>query len=206
MSTLSALLILMESQLQDQASALSDAERLQAVTHALIEYSRRRPARQLYDMSGDGTTVEFALPSDWQEDWSAIVAIESPQGEDPQRYLDPAWYHLTRTLVAGTTVLRLRFLSAPANGDTARMEYTAPRTAAMVPSVHEDAVATLAAAIAAQWLAQRYAQQTETTLSVDIADRDSRSRAYAERAKELRGMYDLLVPAPIPRRTPVLRG
>ena len=206
MATLTDLISGTERQTQDNASVLSTEDFQAAVLQALEEYSKRRPLRKLYDMAGDGTTVLFALPTDWQDRWSTIVSIEAPQGQTPPSILADTAYRLDWDIVGATTVLRLRFITAPPSGTTARMLYTTGHTASTLPSIHNGAVQSLAASLAVQWLAQRYAQQTETTLTVDLADREARSRLYAARSQELRKIFDEVVPGPNRRQLQLARG
>lgn len=194
MATLTDFLTILKRVLQDNASVLTDTELITALEHALSEYSRRRPYRKLHDITGDGSTTLWSLPSGWVEDWSVIRRIESPVNQEPASIVDVASYRLVRDLDSGNTVLRLRFTSTLTSGTVARIEYTAIRAAEDIPAHHINTVATLGAAIAAEWIATSYAQQTDTTLSVDVADRDTRSQSYSSRAERFRESFDAEVP------------
>lgn len=205
MATLSELLVIQRRVLQDNAGVLNDTDLTTALSHAIAEYSRRMPRKNLYDITGDGSTVVFTLPADWVEDWSVIQSVESPPDQEPAYVVREEKYRVVRDIVANETVLRLRFTTAIDNGVVARVQYTAIRQFSQIPAIHVEAVATLGAAVAAEWIATGYAQQTDTTLNVDIADRDTRSREFAARANRLRALFNAEVPGSGPRSYRVVR-
>jgi hypothetical protein len=200
----------LKAELQDDDSALSDVELDHAIERALHEYSDRRNRIAVHDYAGDGIVTTFAAPTSWEDGWSVILSVELPQGNEPATYLGKTGYSIYRDLVTGVVALKLRFASAPASGDVARVLYTARHTASntatTVPPVHQRAVGTLGASLASEMLASRYAPQSDSTLGVDIADHAARSGNYADRAKRLREIYDGMVPRQYARSVTIMRA
>jgi hypothetical protein len=205
------MLLWQATRLQDEDSVLTPDERYDALEAAAFEYSDRYPRTRVQDYTGDGTTTTFTIPTGWVTDWSTILAIEVPQGEWPPVYWAKTLYGLYQT----PTVLQLRFLSALGNGIVARVSYTAPHVLTLegtsvglssLPLPHQRPVATLGAAIAAEWIATRYAAQSDTTLGVDTADHADRSRNFGARAARLREVFDMLLPRRVQTRLVIARA
>ncbi len=77
-----------------------------------------------------------------------------------------------------------------------RVTYGAPHllqggvdAADTIPLHHRQAVAHYAAYVLCQQLATRYSAERETTIGADVAQTETRARAYAARAKEYRTAY-----------------
>lgn len=192
----------LQARLNDVDSVLTVVDQEDALDQALEAYSRDRPRERIQDLTGDGTTTLFALPTDWHETWSTIQSIELPQGTSPAQYLAREAYTLYRD--TGDT-LKLRFVSAPASGDVARVRYTTVQTAESLPTRDERAVATLAAAIGLQWIANQYAGQSDSAFGSDVAAHTERAGRYAARAREMRERYRDLVPVRPRTRLEVVR-
>lgn len=175
--------------LQDAASILDQPKKDAAIQEAVVWHSRNEPQVKLQDLSGNGTTVEFAVPSDWIDGGSAIRRIESPQGKRPPEYLDKDEYRLYRK----PTGLVIQFDTAPANATTARVSYTTLHvvslTVGTIPDHRVDAACNLAAMIACQWLANRFSQQGDSTIGADSVDHKSKAAEYSSRARDLKKMY-----------------
>lgn len=175
--------------LEDAASILDQPKKDAAIQEAVIWHSRHEPQVKLQDLSGNGTTVEFAVPSDWIDGGSAIRRIEYPQGKRPPEYADKDEYRIYRT----PTGLVIQFDTAPASGKTARVSYTTAHvvslTVGTIPDHRFDAVCNLAAMVACQWLANRFSQQGDSTIGADSVDHKSKAAEYASRARDLKRAY-----------------
>jgi len=198
---------LIKTRAQDKDDVLLEHEFDDALEEALQEYSERRPQKRIYDIAGDGTTVLFALPLDWQDGWSELRQVESLQGESPLTLLERSTYAVYRDT---SDVLKLLFDTAPESG-TSRVLYTTVHTADLttttIPSVHERALVTLGAAIASQWIANHYTAESDSTFGADTADHTGRSERYETRSKELRKRFDNVVPEkPLFMRPKVVRA
>lgn len=179
----------LDQALEDAASILDQPKKDAAIQEAVVWHSRHEPQVKLQDLSGNGTTVEFPVPNDWIDGASAIRRIESPTGRRPPDYVDRAEYRTYRT----PTGLVIQFDTAPANGTTARVSYTTLHvvslTVGTIPDHRFDAVCNLAAMIACQWLANRWSQTSDPTISADSVDHKSRASEYSSRVRELKRAY-----------------
>ena len=170
-----------------------------ALSQALQEYSRRLPYVKTAVLTGDGSTILFAVPTDWQLGWSHIVTVEYPAGADEPTYLSTASWSLYQNT---DNTLKIRLLTAPASGETARVRYTTVHSvgetsaSTSVPSIHDAALATLAASYACQMLAVHFAAQSDSSFVADTTDHSGRSQRYADRAKDLMDRFNIMLPDP----------
>lgn len=205
MSNRQLLLSWTKSRAQDSDSILTDLEWDDALEQAVQEYSKRRPRRIAQDYVGDGSTYLFVVPTSWAEEWSVVLSVEAPQGEDEPVYLDESMYNLYRA-PAG---LQLRFVGALDSGTTARVLYTGlhnlTATSTTIPSNHYRPVSTLAASWACEMLSSHYAGQKDSTLTLDTAEHRTRSEHFQMRARRLRDNFDMHVPEQWSRHVKVAR-
>ena len=186
---------LIQSRIQDVDSVLTDPDLDDVLQEAIDEYSERFPARGIYDILGDGSTVAFDVPNDWQELWSRVLSVEI--GVDSGEFAIRARYEIKLNGAAGSEQLQIVFTDPPVSGQTYRVRYTrsqmADTVSTSVPTRHHRALSTLGAAIGLQWIANHYAAQSDPSFGADTADHTSRSDRYSERAEEMRERYDEMV-------------
>lgn len=175
--------------LEDLAAVLDQTKKDAAIQEAVILHSHHEPQMKLQDLAGNGTAVEFAVPSDWIDGASVIRQVEYPKGTRPPDYLDRDEYRTYRT----PTGLVTQFDTAPASGATARVSYTTlhvvSASVGTIPDHRVDAVCNLAAMVACQWLANRFSQQGDSTIGADSVDHKSKAAEYSGRARELKRAY-----------------
>lgn len=193
---------LVAGHVQDAAGKLSAEQVKSAIEEALGgRYSVDRPRRVVADLIGDGAQSEWStatLPG-WREGFSQIVSVEYPQGRKPATLLgDEEWEIYSSP--AGS-VLRLRF--APANGQAARVSFTAPHAAdaSSLPEADFYALGALAASLAARKLAAIYTQTGDSSLSADTVNYRTKAQEYLALARRLEQDYSKLLGAD-PERPP----
>jgi len=158
---------------------------------ALLRYSRLSPRLAVSEYTGDGSTYDFALPADWVEGFSRIVAIEYPAGEQTPQYLDPRLYDLYLDPTAGTV---LRFLAyAPAEAKRFRLFYTKPHeidaTTDTTSPEDFEAICFLTASIVCLNLAGKYSGFYEPTLEADLIRYRTKADDYRSLAAEFEALF-----------------
>lgn len=160
---------------------------------ALDRYSKDRPLKDLSDMTGDGSTFDFSLPTAWDDAISSALSVEYPQGEQSPVFLQRKDWTI---YAAGTSAQMFRFLTLiPASGKTARLIYTRRHTISETASettIYGNDLAAfikLVAAEACHELARRFAQTSAPTIAADAIDYESKSAEYTRLAKDLMRQY-----------------
>jgi hypothetical protein len=174
---------------------LSASDITRAVAGALDEYSSDRPVIEVAALSGDGSTHDFALPANWVTDFSSILAVESPIGQNPASYLKEELYGVYVSYLERQLTMSIRFLSAPSSGtNNVLLTYTTRHTHDTlndtIPPGDFDAFICLAASRCALALSAKQAGSSDSTIMSDSTDHrggDSRWRAVAN---ELRKRYE----------------
>ena len=174
--------------LQDAAEELQPDDKLRNLDQAVSVYSKDRPRIKVHTADGDGTSYDFAMPSDWEENFSFLkTPIEYPYGDDyqsPQILLSEDW-RFYRKLVNDVTTLYIRFLTfIPASGKTIKYDYTIPHTFGdttnTIKDADADAVLNLAAAFCFWALAAKFAQSSDPSIDADVIDHQRKSDLYNE--------------------------
>ena len=181
---------LVAGQIQDAAAKLSPDELKSAIEEAIGgRYSKDRPQRIVADLTGDGAQFEWdtATLTGWQDGFSQIVAIEYPQGQRPPTMLEDGDWEMYDS----PTGRSLRFRFALANGQVARLTFTAPHAldASSMPDADFYAVGALGASLAARKLAAVYTQIGDSSLSADTVNYRTKSQEYMALAKRLEQDY-----------------
>ena len=180
--------------LRDQSTTvplIADTDLQAMIGQAVQRYSNDRPLVTVEDLTADGA-AETALPDDWQEGFSVLRQVEYPVDQTPPCVLDPRSWTLWDGLT-GRTILWLD--ERPAAGATVRLTYTRQRVLAAqakdttVPDADWYAVCDLAASIAADALAARYAQTSEPVLGADTVNYRSKQQEWAAIARRLEARY-----------------
>lgn len=168
-------------------SILDDADHNQAVSAALGEYNKDKPRELVADIAGDGG-YDYDLPDGWVEGSSAITSVEYPAGERDPVYLEPEDYLLYKS----PTGTQLRFTGCtPATGESARVTYTVLHyDDTNIPLADTEAVASLAASYAYEWIANHYVKTKSSTMGADAVNYQTKSDEAGKRAKALRKIYE----------------
>ncbi len=174
-------------QVEDELPVGSIEERL---GDAVQFYSRIAPRTNgVKDYSGDDSTYEFALPSDWDEQFSRVRSIEYPQGYQDPEYLGTDQWFIYDT--PSGQVLRLR--TTPSSGETARVCYTRMHNVSSqqdtVPEKDKRALCYLAASLIARNLESKYASHTEPMLEADVINYRTKQRQYADVADHFETLF-----------------
>ena len=158
---------------------------------AVREFSRFVPRLRAKDYSGDGSTYTFNLPNDWNERFSRIKNVESPQGYQEPSYLD-AWDYTVYLTPDG---YQLRLFSTPGADTTVRVFYTALHRVNSqddtVPEAHKRALCYLAASMAARNLAAKYAGFTDPSITADVIGYTTKQREYNSQADFYQNMFKM---------------
>lgn len=189
---------LVDSLVRDQAAVLTPADRDRAIEWARLRYSADHGRVLAEDVTWQAAGYTNALPADWLEG-SYVVDAEYPIGESPRALIEMATY-LT------PTTMQLVVTDSLAAGSVVRVTYAAPHllNGGATPKdtielVHREAVASYAAHVLCKQLASHYSAERDSSINADGSNTDSRSRNYAQRAKELRGAYYAGIGKPDPQ-------
>lgn len=182
------------------AARLGEPDCIGLFGEAVAQYSRRRPRRTFFDKLGDGATFDVALPDGtlysgapaWVEGFSAVVAVEFPQGEREPVYLDAEDDYVLVPREAPTS-LRLTQVT-PTATQTLRVFYSVPHTVTdsllTTPTADDDLLVNLTARNACLALAGAAADAKDSTIAGDsVAYRD-----IAQRYQALAKDYARLLP------------
>lgn len=191
----------LQRSLQDVGEFLQPDDDAVFLNQAVLIYSKVRPRKKAYELTGDGSAFDFAMPSDWVEEFSIIPEkIEYPVDDTVQSrsFLDAEDWELFRKLVSGETVLYLRFKTfVPQSGRIARYVYTCPHTlntsTSTIKDHDSDAVLALAAGLCYWALSARFAQSSDSTIQADVIDYARKSELYRDLAIEKMNLYKSLM-------------
>ncbi len=161
----------------------------QSVNQSINTFSKDKPRIIKEDVSADGS-YEYSLPDLWVSDFSFIMSIEYPAGEQAPSMLDPEDYNVYHN---GTTE-KLRFPAlSPQSGESMLVEFTVKwtldKTTCNIPTHDYDAVICLAASYCLRMFASYYAQTSDPTIDVDTIDYSNKSIQYSELADNLENIY-----------------
>ena len=190
----------LETALQDTAEKLQPDDKDRLLSQAVLIYSKDRPREVIHELTGDGTSYDFAMPSSWVEGFSNIVSkIEYP-ADDYQNpvYIEEDEWTFFKKLVSSVTTTYIRFTTfTPASTKKARFLFTLPHTLSDTSNTITDndieAVVTLTAALCFWALAAKFAQTTDPTIDADVIDYQRKSDLYTTLAKEKLAIYNSLM-------------
>lgn len=178
---------LVDDMVRDDAGHVSPEQRDKAIALAVARYSQARPRQAMEDVPGTGTTL--ALPAGFVDGFSDVTGLEYPVGRVPPTVIArDRW-----TLYLGPDGLEIMTLDAFSG--TVRVRYTVQHvlgaTVDTLPAGDRETVAKYAASLVCEQLAALYAGDTDPTIGVDRMQGQSRSQAFAARAREYRKQYQL---------------
>lgn len=169
----------------DESQAFDVNQQQRFIAQAVKRYSRSFPQDLDATLTGDGTTILFALPSGWEHRLSAINEVEHPVGNVPRTFLSN-WPELIGfVLEAGVRQIITHGFTLAAAA-TARVLYSAPHVVnsagSTLPPGHEEAVATLAASVYCRALGAFYAGDRDATLLGDVTNHREKSDEYRKQS------------------------
>ena len=177
------------SMFQLDADLVSADELADAINLAVEQYSTDRPREVVEDVIAEWTD-ELPLPVRWAAMFSRLQAVEYPVGDKPPTLLDLEYLYEYRS-PTGESINHVSDVFAI--GGAVRLTYTAKHqltdTVDSIPVEHREAVSNLAAALLCDGLAVRFSTDTDSTISADSVNHESKSRNFAARAKALRARY-----------------
>lgn len=181
-----ALFELVMAKVKDDSGRLTyDDDFVPAITAALDLYSKHCPKPAVEDLDG-ADSHDLELPEDWVADFSRIEQVEYPVDLVPSRLIAPDDWQLYRS--PDGLLLRL-LLEEPATGESVRVTFTQPRAENEVVPGDLDAVASLAASICCETLANLFTQTSDPTIAADVVNYRSKSGEFTKRAKRLSELY-----------------
>lgn len=186
MSTLAEIREKVIGSVKDDSGKLVNPDDYNAKIQAAIKrYSRHRPGIKVADIVGNGTH-DYALPTGWNDEFSAIKSIEYPLGDVPATMLDNDEFEIYQS----PTGKKIRLLNyALAATASFRVSFTILRTDATIPDMDVDALVTLAAALCCEDLANAFIQSSDSTIGADSVNYRSKAAEAASRGKRLMQLY-----------------
>ena len=189
-----------ETALQDTAEKLQPDDKDRLLSQAVLIYSKDRPRDIIHEITGDGTSYDFAMPGSWVDGFSNIIAKVEYPADDYQNpaYIEDDEWTFFRKLVSSVTTKYIRFTTfIPSSGKKARFLYTVPHTLNDTTNTVTDndieAVIALAASLCFWALAAKFAQTTDPSIDADVIDYQRKSDLYATMAKEKLSIYNSLM-------------
>ena len=180
--------LLVNHLVRDKDQVVSSPQYDTAIQTAVIRYSADRPRAVVADVVSAGG-YRLALPVGFDIGFSKVQSIEHPVGNVPETLLEVARTSLYNSPVA--TEIQLP-TSLPV-GDTVRLGFTARHRVDVatdtVPIDHRNAVASWAAALLCDQLANHYATSGESSIGADAVNHQSKTETFASRARAYRAQY-----------------
>jgi len=181
----------------DDALKLADPGDYQAAIKAVLkDYSRPRPLLAYEEYTGDGSTFDFAEPTNWDEEFSIILEVEYPTGKRPQEFLDQIDWKVVIVMVASVATRFVRLVNhTPTASEKVLVTYTrlhqvADPSTETVPAADREAVITLAASKACLTLAAKHADEVSTAIDADTIDHSNVAREFRAQARQYRLEYE----------------
>jgi len=165
------------------------------INSAVQEYQKRRPNIDVQEYSGDGSTNNIDLPTNWEESFSWILAIQYPvKDEGRPQFLKSNEYQLIYT----PTGRKIRLYTPFASGETAWVifikKHIISSTEVTVPDTDFEAICAYASADCCSQLARYYAQTARATIGADVVDYWERATLYSEQARDLMEKFERHIP------------
>lgn len=179
---------LTDNLVRDDAGKLTPTERDRAIAAAVIRYSKDRPRTKVEDIAAPGGNY-LPLPVGWDEGFSNLDSLEYPLGKMPPEHLESGSWGMYNA-PGGWQVMVLQTLPA---GAAVRSTYTIRHVldanTDTLPETDREAVASYAAALLLDQLASLYSGDSDSTISADSVQHQSKASEFAARARVLRKRY-----------------
>jgi hypothetical protein len=181
-----------ESWIQDTAGKLTPAAKNLAIAAAIDTYSRHRPRQKVTVLTGAGQDFDFAVPADWVDGVSSVLAVENPVDLQRPEFLDDNEIRIRYDPITGLPRFRF-FTEVLESGEKAYVTYGVPHVVTAssdsIPLADRLAVVKLAASGCATQLAALYAQTSDPTYGADTVNYRTKSQDYLALAKALKLDY-----------------
>lgn len=178
----------LKRKIKDTAARYTDPEKDAFVQEAVEQYARDKPRRVDDLITGDGTALRHATPTDWEDRFSVITEVEFPTGEDPVVLLQNLQDLFRIVQQSNVELIQFKTLTIP-NLDTLRIVFTALHivdgSTNTIPINDENAVVALAASKLAAGLAAFYAEAHESSIDAETVDNQSKADTFSNLSKEL---------------------
>ena len=184
---------LVDDAMKEDASIIDPGQRTRAIKSAVDRFNKDLPREVVNDISGD-SGYDYTLPTTetkpWVDEFSYIISVEYPSGEQSPAILDPADY----TIYDNGTAKVLRFLGMkPTSAYTIRLKHTTKWILTADSTTIEDRdawpLACLAASIGLRILASHWLQTTEPNMEADVVDYNNKSVEATLVADNLENTY-----------------
>lgn len=165
----------------------------EAIAAAVSEHSEHVPYIQYDIITGDsGDPADYDLHADWVPQWSEVLEVEYPTGNNPRTLLESDSWEIYYD--GANTKYQFRFLSAsPTSSETAQMKITTRHTLTQdtdtTAAKDFTAVCVLATAYAYLQLSAKYTQTQEPTLTADVINYQDKGAQYVDRSNNMRTLY-----------------
>lgn len=179
--------------LRVDVSDLPQLDMDECITAAVDEHSDNRPYVQYQKADGDASDPpDYDLPSAFIWDWSKVLELEYPTGNNPRSILDPEdweiWYD------GANTKYQLRFLSyAPTAAEDYQLKYTSRHTLSQdtdtIATQDFNAVCLLSTSYCYRSLAAKFTQTQDSTMTQDVINYRSKGEEYTTLANKFRSLY-----------------
>lgn len=188
--------------LQDDAGFLTQDEIDSAIDVGLRQVNNDRPLRKVVDITGDGTQSYALEPEGFQKQFSRILRVEHPAGENPPIFLaenDDWFWDEDPTQIAGEKI-RLRFLAiTPVATEDIRVTFTAnytlttDTTTTDLSDISGNGLIYLTTEMLLRAMANRFASTTDSTIDADAVDYVGRSSNFSFNAQQFKEKYRQII-------------
>lgn len=173
---------------RDDSARITPEQLDGSIALAVLKYSASEPRPRVADID-DVSGMLIPLPDGWEADFSTMTSLEYPVGKVPPALLDGDAWAFYRD-VDGLKIMLAASLPAAATVRAAFMvRHTVSATVDTIPVDHREPVAKYAAALLCDQLAAFYANETDSTINAGMAQGQTKSQAYAARARDYRKGY-----------------
>lgn len=178
---------LLDEVLSDEAArTLVSNRRVRLMQLTLEKFSSISPRVLNADITGDGTTKSFSVPTLWEPKFSQIRSVEYPKGKIPPIFLDSSDY----TVHFIDNAYKIMFVFAPASGEIAHLTFTTRHSLTMTgdsfTNSERNAFTFLSAGFICRYLASTYTQSVSSTLGADAVNWADKQNQYLVLAREYR--------------------
>lgn len=176
----------------DKGQRVLQEDKDRFITEAVKQYSVDRPRIVTAELTGDGTTQVFTVPSGWTNRFSVLKFYEHPIDQVPQierdlqdeikvieRVDNVELIQLTTQVLAAAEKARIRFSA----------QHIVSESESTIPDNDLDAVANLAASKVARAMAAFFGESTAPTLGADVVLHDQKATLFTALGDRLLKMY-----------------
>lgn len=175
--------------LRENRNRLSPADWTIISEQGRQHFSRDKPSELIYDLTGNGTGVYTltGVVTSWSNDFSQILTIESPTGENEPAMVERSTWKIYKPS-SSSEQLKL-FEITPDASETIRLTYTAPHSFSETTSTIGDndkmLIGLLLAAYAAQALSADFLKANRSNIPNDSVD-------FSQKSKDMQALSDIL--------------